>query len=141
MIREKRWCERENAEGCRKACRGVCGRGRRLVARQAIGWSAGRLRQIKSNRWNQRNANLQAFFLLLIRQGGESLTLPFASPTFCRGDFRTPSISLPPCSPFSFPSFLKGVRTVPFDGSMILLRHYQASQTPNCSAYSPYYLT
>lgn len=47
----------------------------------------------------------------------------------------------PPFPPFSFPSLLKGVRAAPFDGSMILLRHYRASQTPNCSAYSPYYLT
>lgn len=46
-----------------------------------------------------------------------------------------------PFPPFSFPSLLKGVRAAPFDGSMILLRHYRASQTPNCSAYSPYYLT
>ena len=30
---------------------------------------------------------------------------------------------------------------MPFDGSMILLRHYRASQTPNCSAYGLYYLT
>lgn len=53
-----------------------------------------------------------------------------------------PSIrSSRPLPPFSFPLLLKGVRAAPFDGSMILLRHYRASQTPNCSAYSPYYLT
>lgn len=65
-------------------------------------------------------------------------SFPFYLPRDLAEVARLPSV---PSVPFSFPLLLKGVRAAPFDGSMILLRHYRASQTPNCSAYSPYYLT
>lgn len=90
------------------------------------------------------------FPTLGVPRGGEQLSVPLFSPlppppppppfptvavVFVRSSIH------PLFPPFSFPSPLKGVRAAPFDGSMILLRHYRASQTPNCSAYRPYYLT
>lgn len=69
----------------------------------------------------------------------EVFSTPFRVSLLCL--FPSLSRFIPLWRLFSFPSPLKGVRAARFDGSMILLRHYRASQTPNCSAYSPYYLT
>jgi len=138
---------RKCEERCRRGCEGVSGRGRRLPARQRIGRSAGRLRQIKSNRWEQRNASLQAFFLpsACCEAASRLPSLSFRRCLLLRSppSWRFPCVLSPSLSSpsISFPSPLKRVHAAPFDGSMILLRHYRASQTPNCSAYSPYYLT